>query len=181
MGPRRGSDPLALSGLLVMLQHPRGAEKRQQGMGGTGAPSAALRPPPFSSPSLFQLILLVPADFAPEAVTAVTFFPVAGFGDHPAGGGGAGSSSCDPHLPCSWRPRPCWRRLFSSRLFEPCFSLSGSKDPRSLTFRDLTVRQAGLSCGRDRAVRPEGSAQGAGGQGQLSEDLEHHLENLPRG
>lgn len=70
-----------------MLQHRRGAEKRQQGMGGTGAPSAALRSPPFSSPSLFQLILLVPADFAPEAVTAVTFFPVAGFGDHPEGGG----------------------------------------------------------------------------------------------
>ena len=87
MGLRRGSDPLALSRLLVMLQHRRGAEKRQQGMGGTGAPSAALRSPPFSSRSLFQLVLLVPADFAPEAVTAVTFFPVAGFGDHPEGGG----------------------------------------------------------------------------------------------
>lgn len=93
----------------------------------------------------------------------------------PCRGWAAGSSSCDPPPPCSQRPRPCWRRLFSSRLFEPHFSLSGSKDPCALTCRDLTLRQAGL------CLRKTGSARGAGGRGQLSEDLEHHLENLPRG
>ena len=34
-------------------------------------------------------------------------------------------------------------------------------------------------CRGDRAVHPAASARGAGGWGQLSEDLENHLENLP--
>lgn len=63
-GPSAGSEPLALSRLLVMLQHRRRAEKRQQGMGAQallpqpcGLPLSQA-PPSFSSSCLSPQTLL---------------------------------------------------------------------------------------------------------------------------
>lgn len=125
-----GSDPLILSGLLVMLPGPQGSREASAGCGGAGAPSMVPGVSPFLKPLPLSARPACPADIAPEAVTAVTFFPMAGFGDHPAGGGGAGSPPVTLP-PCSQRPRPCWRCRFSSRLFKPCFSHSGSQEPPS--------------------------------------------------
>ena len=175
-----GSDPLVLSGLVVMLQHPRGAEKRQQGVGGAGAPSTAPGVSPFLKPLPLSARPSCSCRLCSRSSDSSDFLPSGRVWGRPCRGWAAGSSSCDPPTLLPEAEALLETPLLLQALRTPfltfwvqgslCSDLQGPDSPAGWA----------LSA-EETAVLPAGSARGAGGRGQLSEDLEHHIENLPRG
>lgn len=174
------SDPLALSGLLVMLQHPRGAEKCQQAVGGAGAPSTAPGVSPFLKPLPPSARPACSCRLCSRGTGSSAFLPSGRVWGPRCRGWGGWSSSCDPPtlLPEAEALLETPLLLQALRTLFLTFWVQGSlcsdlQGPDSPAGWALSAEET--------AVRPAGSARGAGGRGQLSEDLEHHLKNLPRG